>query len=75
MKKNRNRIRDVITKPSTQLQESLKYLNRPIANNVEDENWIPRLFREVIRRPDLWWEPMATKIAMLKARNIYKVVP
>jgi len=25
-------------RPSTQLQESLKYLNRPIANNVENEN-------------------------------------
>lgn len=40
-------------RPSTWLQESLKYLNRPISNNVENENWIPRIFREVIRWLDL----------------------
>jgi len=32
------------------------------------------MFREAMRRLDLWWEPMATEIAMLKTRNIYKVV-
>jgi len=42
------------TKPSTWLQESLKYLNRPIANNVESKNWIPRTFKEAMRRLDLW---------------------
>jgi len=28
-----------------------------------------------MRRPDLWWEPMATKIAMLKAREVFEMVP
>ena len=28
-----------------------------------------------MRRPDLWWEPMATEIGMLKARDVYEVVP
>jgi len=46
-----------------------------MANNVEDKNWIPRTFRETMKRQDLWWEPMTTEIAMLKARNVYKVVP
>jgi len=41
------------TKPSTRLQESLEYLNRPIANNIESKNWIPRTFKETIRRLDL----------------------
>jgi len=62
------------TKPSTRLQEFLEYLNRPIANNVESENWIPRTFKETIRRPDLWWEPMTTEIGILKARDVYEVV-
>ena len=43
------------TKLSTWLQESLEYLNRPIANNVEGENWISKIFKETIRRLDLWW--------------------
>jgi len=62
------------TKPSTRLQESLEYLNRPIANNVESENWIPRTFKEAMRRPDLWWEPMTTEIGILKAKDVYEVV-
>lgn len=41
------------TKPSTWLQESLEYLNRLMANIVEDENLIPRTFREAMKRPDL----------------------
>jgi len=31
--------------------------------------------QEAMRRPDLWWEPMATKIVMLKAREVFEVVP
>jgi len=62
-------------KPSTHLQESIKYLNRPIANNIKSENWIPRTFKEAMRQPDLWWEPMAAEIAMLKAREVYEIVP
>ena len=26
-------------------------------------------------QPDLWWEPMAAEIAMLKAREVYEIVP
>ena len=63
------------TKPSTWLQKSLEYLNRPIANNIESENWIPITFKEAIRKLDLWWEPMATEIGMLKARDVYEVIP
>ena len=63
------------SKPSTWLQKSLEYLNRPIANNIESENWIPITFKETIRKLDLWWEPMTTEIGMLKARDVYKVIP
>ena len=62
-------------KPTTRLQESTKYINRPIVNNVEDDNWIPRTFKEAMKRPDLWWEPMAAEIAMLKAREVFEIVP
>ena len=62
-------------KPTTQLQESTGYMNRPMVNHIIDDNWIPRTFKEAMRRPDLWWEPMATKIAMLKAREVFEVVP
>ena len=49
-------------------------MNRPIVNHILDDNWILRTFKEVMRRPDLWQEPMATKIAMLKAREVFEVV-
>jgi len=63
------------TKPSTRLQKSLEYLNRPIANNIESENWIPIIFKEAIRKLNLWWEPMAIEIGMLKAKDVYEVIP
>jgi len=40
-------------KQTTQLQESTKYMNRPIVNHILDDNWISRTFKEAIRRPDL----------------------
>jgi len=55
-------------KPTTRLQESTEYMNRPMVNHILDDNWISRTFKKVMRRPDLWWEPMVTEIAMLKAR-------
>jgi len=27
-----------------------------------------------MRRLDLWWKPIATKIEMLKARDVYEIV-
>jgi len=50
-------------------------LNRPVLNNIENETWISRTYHEAMRQPNLWWEPMATEIAILKARDVYKVVP
>ena len=50
-------------------------MNRPIVNHILDDNWIPRTFKEAMRRLDLWQKPMATEIAMLKAREVFKVVP
>jgi len=61
-------------KLTTRLQESAKYMNRPMVNHILDNNWIPRTFKKAMRRPDLWWEPMATKIAMLKAREVFEMV-
>jgi len=46
-----------------------------MVNHIKDNNWIPRTFKEAMRRPNIWWEPMATKITMLKARDVFKVVP
>ena len=62
-------------KQTTQLQESTKYMNRPIVNHILDDNWISRTFKEAIRRPDLQQEPITTEIAILKAREIFGVVP
>ena len=45
-----------------------------MVNHIKDDNWIPRTFKEVMRRPDLWWELMATEIVMLKARDVFEVV-
>jgi len=50
-------------------------MNRPMVNHILDDSWIPRIFKEAMRRPDLWWEPKATKIVMLKAREVFEVVP
>jgi len=41
-------------KLTTQLQELTEYMNRPMVNHILDNNWIPRTFKEVMRRPDLW---------------------
>ena len=50
-------------------------MNRPMVNYAENDNWIPRTFKEAIERPDLWQEPIVAKIAILKAREVFKVVP
>ena len=49
-------------------------MNRLIVNHILDNNQIPRTFKEAMRRPNLWWKPMATKIAMLKAKEVFEVV-
>jgi len=36
------------------LQESTEYINRPMVNHILDDNWILRIFKEAMRRPDLW---------------------
>jgi len=41
-------------KPTTWLQESTEYMNRPMVNHILDDSWIPRTFKEAMRRPDLW---------------------
>ena len=41
-------------KLTTWLQESTEYMNRPMVNYAENDNWIPRTFKEAIERPDLW---------------------
>jgi len=41
-------------KPTTWLQESTKYMNRPMVNYTENNNWISRTFKKAIKRPNLW---------------------
>jgi len=41
-------------KLTTWLQESTEYMNRPMVNYAENDNWIPRTFKEAMERSDLW---------------------
>jgi len=55
---------------STCLRKSLEYLNRATVSSIEVDTWVPRTYIEAMKQPDLWWEPMATKISMLKERRV-----
>jgi len=59
--------------PSTCLCESLEYLNRATISSIEVDTWVPRTYIEAMKQPDLWWEPMATKISMLKKEEYLKL--
>jgi len=60
--------------PSTCLRESLEYLNRATISSIEVNTWVSRTYIEAMKQPDLWWEPMATKISILKERGVFEVV-
>lgn len=59
------------------MKESLEYLKRTSAHVAitDEETWMPRTYREAMRRPDLWFSLMAKKLEMLKERRVYEVVP
>ena len=61
--------------PSRQLQELQEYLSRPSAYNVNTDTWIPKTYREAMKKANLWWEPMAKEIKMLKQQNVFTIVP
>jgi len=61
--------------PSTRLHESLEYLNRATISSIEVDTWVPRTYIEAMKQPDLWWEPIATEISMLKEREVFELVP
>jgi len=35
----------------------------------------PKTYREAMKRANLWWEPMAKEIEMLKQQNVFTIVP
>jgi len=64
-------------KPSNQLKESLEYLSRPVSNTADTnlDTWTPKTYKDAMKRPDLWWEPMEHELEMLKEKGVFEVVP
>ena len=42
---------------------------------VDSDTWVPKTFKEAMKRADLWWEPMVREFEMLKERCVFEVVP
>jgi len=57
------------------LQESQEYLSWVLVYNVDTNTWIPKTYQDVMRRPNLWWKPIAKEIEMLKQRDVFILVP
>ena len=57
------------------MKELQEYLNRLIAYTIDTDTWIPKTYNEVMKHPDLWWEPMVKEYKMLKQRGVYEIVP
>jgi len=66
-------------RPLVKMKESLKYLSRPTASMVNtiiyDDNAIPTTFNQVMKRPDLWMEPMLKELAIIKEKEVFRTVP
>lgn len=64
-------------RPSTRMKESLEYLQRTSAHVAltDSDVWIPRTYKEAMKRPDLWLPPMSKELEMLKVRRVYEIVP
>jgi len=64
-------------KLSNQIKKSLKYLSWPVSNtaNTNLDTWTPKIYKDAMKRPELWWEPMVYELEMLKKKEVFKVVP
>jgi len=38
------------------------------------DTWTPKTYKDAIKRPDLWWEPMEHELEILKEKGVFKVV-
>jgi len=63
-----------IPKLSNRLMESQEYLSWPHTFSVDTDTWILRTFNEVIRKPELWWEPMVKEFEILKERGVFELI-
>jgi len=66
-------------RPSARMKESLEYLSRPTASMVNtttyNDNAIPTTFNQAMKRPDLWMEPMLKELAVMKEKEVFRIVP
>jgi len=62
-------------RPTEKLKDSLEYLQQPFAHLADSNNDVPKTYNQAMKRPDLWLESMTKEIEMLKAREVFKIVP
>jgi len=66
-------------RPSARMKESLEYLSRPTASMVNTTTYgddaIPTTFNQVMKRADLWMEPMLKELAIMKEKEVFHIVP
>ncbi|KAF7776615.1 hypothetical protein Agabi119p4_5008 [Agaricus bisporus var. burnettii] len=65
---------------TSRMRESLEYLGRTKANVVVmtsagDDISVPRTYYEAMRTPELWLEPMLKELEVMKAKEVYRLVP
>jgi len=66
-------------RPSVRMKESLEYLSRPTASMVNTTTYsddiIPTTFNQAMKRADLWMEPMLKELAIIKEKEVFRIVP
>jgi len=38
------------------------------------DTWTPKTYKDAMKRPDLWWEPIEHELEMLKEKGVFEVV-
>jgi len=38
------------------------------------DTWTPKTYKDAMKRPNLWWEPMEHELKMLKEKGVFEVV-
>ncbi|KAF7778932.1 hypothetical protein Agabi119p4_3277 [Agaricus bisporus var. burnettii] len=65
-------------KPSQRMKESMEYLERPEANvatSISDDIVVPKTYREAMKKPDLWLEPMLKELRAMEEKGVFRLVP